>query len=187
MYSCRYDSEEERVKERMETLHVKRQVQQQASRERILLEEYRATLKSQQQYHVWTESSTQPDDEYQGNGDSIAIEEHISAWSSFTDMYTHLNASQEEHILVYSDVPWIPRDVSKRKYISYIADTHHEKDVKKAYASICLTWHPDKFQNRFKRVFVLEEWNKVVSTVNETFQEFRDAWNDIILDDEIIV
>lgn len=166
----------------METLDVKRQVQQQASRERILLEEYRATLKSQQHYH-WGESSI-PDDELDGNDSSMAIEEHVSAWSSFTHMYTQLDASQEqeEHILVYSDVPWIPRDVSKMKYISYIADIHHGNDLKKAYASICLTWHPDKFQNKFKRFFMLEEWSKVVSTVNETFQEFRNAWDGIILD-----
>lgn len=170
----RYDSEEERVKERMESLQVRRQQQEQATRDGILLEEYRATLRSRRQYY-WIDcdlSHVQP----RCDDDTVLIQEHMDAWSAFEHMYTHLEKKTQEHILVYSDVPWIPKDVSKMRYLSYISNTCHESDMKKAYASVCLTWHPDKFQNKFKRFFIVDEWKRVVSTVNETFQEFRHAW-----------
>ena len=171
----RYDSEEERVKERMESLEVKRQQQEQATRDGILLEEYRATLRSRRQYY-WIDCDSLSHVQPRCDDDTVIIQEHVDAWSAFEHMYTHLEKKTQEHILVYSDVPWIPKDVSKMRYLSYISNTRHESDMKKAYASICLTWHPDTFQNKFKRFFMVDEWKRVVSTVNETFQEFRHAW-----------
>lgn len=175
---CRYDSEEERVKERLETLEIRRREKQQAARERALLDEYRATLKSKQYY--WASSPSTRTASYEDADrsldESVIIQEHVGAWSVFEKMHAHLNGEEEHHILVFSDIPWIPKEVSKVQYLSYISDVFHEKDLKKAYAAVCLIWHPDKFQNKFKGLFILEEWDKVISKVNETFQEFRDAW-----------
>lgn len=176
---CRYDSEEERVKERLEQLDIKRRQNAQAARESAILEEYRATLHARRQYWIPTSIGDDQHVRHSPEGRGI-IEEHLQAWSAFEQMYSDLIKNQgdndEKHILVYDDVPWIPKEISKLQYLKHVSEVRYGHDMKKAYASICLTWHPDKFQNKFMRFFRDLEWNVVVSTVNEIFQEFRDAW-----------
>jgi len=74
--------------------------------------------------------------------------------------------------LLYDDVPWIPEGVTERAYLAHVARDEHGGDVKKAYAAMCLAWHPDKFQSRYRGFFTEGEWARVVRRVNETFARF---------------
>jgi len=124
-----------------------------------------------------------------------AIREHRLQWVAFEKLYeslravgqsashsaSHLTGNCSSHELVHDDVPWIPDGVTERDYLMCVARAEHQGDVKKAYAAMCLTWHPDKFQNRYMGFFGGgdgDEWGRVVARVNETFARFMEAFSE---------
>lgn len=116
------------------------------------------------------------------------VKAHQSAWALFEQLYRNLPHDTKESVqLTYEDVPWIPESVSKMQYLHCLAaissgqeghssTTGDVAHVKKAYTTMCLCWHPDKFQSKFRSYFNPTEWDRVMLKVKETFQEFHSSW-----------
>lgn len=178
---CSYDSEEDRVQERLRSMAQRRQVEAQAAFESDVLRKWRERRRHTQGrgHHVFTGAGA---DSIRENSTTVAanvdtlIDDHRRQWRDFEDVQTALRGSVASHELLYDDVPWIPDGVSSRDYLVHVARAEHGGSVKKAFAAMCLTWHPDKFQNRYMGFFRDDaEWRRVVARVNETFAGFKDA------------
>ena len=178
---CSYDSEEDRVQERLRSMAQRRQVEAQAAFESDVLRKWRERRRHTQGrgHHVFTGAGA---DSIRENSTTVAanvdtlIDDHRRQWRDFEDVQTALRGSVASHELLYDDVPWIPDGVSSRDYLVHVARAEHGGSVKKAFAAMCLTWHPDKFQNRYKGFFKDDaEWKRVVARVNETFAALKDG------------
>jgi hypothetical protein len=184
--SCSYDSEEDRVQERLRQLEQRHRVSAQAAFEQDVLRQWRESRKhaARRGYVGGQGVGGRGDAGLDLRGEAWSrdgnawIEEHRATWEEFERVQESLRG--HSHVLVYDDVPWIPEHLSRADYLAYllcVARERHHGDVKKAYAAMCLTWHPDKFQSRFMGFFEDgEEWQRVLARVNETFGAFRDAY-----------
>jgi hypothetical protein len=196
--NSRYDSEEERVLERLERLGHQRQQAFQAKQDFALLEEYRRKYKKNHRnaalFHN-TGPLSSYDHPSSGANDNAwtlraVLREHQNAWNEFEQVYIQCKNSHSKAsamtVLEYDDVPWIPDTLSKSQYLEYSSEDEqykHAKDpMKKAYAAVCLRWHPDAFQNKFQAYFSnTDEWSKVIVKVKETFQDFQEAWENVVV------
>lgn len=176
---CSYDSEEDRVQERLRSMAERRQVEAQASFESDVLREWRERRRKTQWRRQFVLSGAGVD----VNGDAdmhedvnSLIADHRLQWKEFEEVQGALRGQSTSHQLLYDDVPWIPDSVSGLDYLEHVARAEHGGSVKKAFAATCLTWHPDKFQNRYKGFFADDgEWRRVVARVNETFAALMTA------------
>ncbi len=186
---CSYDSEEDRVQERLRSMAERRRVEAQAAFESDVLRAWRERRRKTERRgpHVFTAHADVNGDV---NGDAggnaevrglldRSIADHRLLWREFEDVQSALRGQSTSHELVYDDVPWIPDGVSGRDYLEHVARAEHGGSLKKAFAAACLTWHPDKFQNRYKGFFKDDaEWKRVVARVNETFAALKTGGGD---------
>ena len=194
----RYDSEEERVLERLERLGHRRQQAFQAKQDFALLEEYRRKHKKiHRNAALFHNTGTFSSYDCTSSGVNentrtlrTVLREHQDAWNAFEQVYIQCKNSNDNEsaltVLEFDDVPWIPDALSKSRYLEYSSEDEqykHAKDpMKKAYAAACLRWHPDAFQNKFQAYFSsAEEWSKVIVKVKETFQDFQEAWENVVV------
>eukprot|EP00889_Picochlorum_renovo_P002806 jgi/Picre1/29836/NNA_005218.t1 len=184
-----YDSEEERVKERLYTLKQHHRIRQDAADQLNLLHEYRERKKRMlyRNPDLYTSTGIHVDVcENMATFQYDTVKAHQSAWALFEQLYRNIPHDSKESVqLTYEDVPWIPETVSKMQYLHCLAAISSERkkchsstggDVKKAYTAMCLCWHPDKFQSRFRSYFNPTDWDRVMVKVKETFQEFYTSW-----------
>ena len=184
--------------ERLERLGYQRQQAYQAKQDFALLEEYRRKYKKNHRnaalfHNTGPFSSYDPTSS--GADDNAwtlraVLREHQSAWNEFEQVYIQCKNSNSNDfamtVLEFDDVPWIPDTLSKSQYLEYSSEDEqykHAKDpMKKAYAAVCLRWHPDAFQNKFQAYFSsTDEWSKVIVKVKETFQDFQEAWENVVV------
>jgi len=193
-HAYRYDSEEERVKERLSALKQNQRTRQDAADQLNLLHEYRERKKRMfsRNPDLYSASSGIHVDATDRHCDETAfqydtVKAHQSAWELFEQLYRNLPHDTKKNVqLTYEDVPWIPESVSTLQYLQCLAhilvsslgkESGGEGPyVKKAYSKMCLCWHPDKFQSKFRPYFSPTEWDRVLVKVKETFQDFHSSW-----------
>ena len=168
------------MQERLRWIAERQRVASQAAFESDLLRTWRARRRKTQgrPYVTGKSASDLPGDLTQGyrTASDESIKDHRLQWRDFEKVHADLRARSMSCQLWYDDVPWIPDGVSAGAYLAHVARAEHGSDIKKAYAAMCLTWHPDKFQNRYMGFFKDEDtWRRVVTRVNETFAGFSEA------------
>ena len=127
---CSYDSEEDRVQERLRSMAQRRQVEAQAAFESDVLRKWRERRRHTQGrgHHVFTGAGA---DSIRENSTTVAanvdtlIDDHRRQWRDFEDVQTALRGSVASHELLYDDVPWIPDGVSSRDYLVHVARAEH--------------------------------------------------------------
>ncbi len=181
---CSYDSEEDRVQERLRSMAERRQVEAQAAFESDVLRAWRARRRKADRRGPRVFATHAGADAIEDAAVNVkvgasldrSIADHRLQWREFEDVQRALRGQSTSHQLVYDDVPWIPDGVSGRDYLEHVARAEHGGSLRKAFAAACLTWHPDKFQNRYKGFFKDDaEWKRVVARVNETFAALKDG------------
>ena len=169
------------MQERLRAMSDRRRVAAQAAFESDLLRDWRAERRrTAHRNYCYVVGSGQGDEQRQGQQREQreqrelqdVVRDHRRQWRAFEALHASLRAQAAMSELVYDDVPWIPEGVTERAYLAHVARDEHGGDVKKAYAAMCLAWHPDKFQNRYRGFFTEGEWARVVRRVNETFARF---------------
>ena len=190
---CDYNSEEDRVKERLQNLQRRRHVQGEAARQMETLrrhrEEREAARKMAAQGHGGCASESNINfmideeiNEIPANNDAAAISDHELAWSK---LETGIAAA--DNLLLNSAI-WPPFKSDLRRYLSALAAFHQPTNnnganeggnLRRAYTKACLRWHPDKFQARFCRVLTPEELGQVMVDVNLVMEGLNQAWSEV--------
>lgn len=179
----RYDSEEDRILERIQNAQRARQIAKDASKQLDALHTYRqqkaATQKAAQSSTLTTPSDNEADFMYERGHHKKAMQDlaplmkHEALWRALDDGYK----DTESFPLTVHNIPWPPFDDYKR-YITAMAEisTH---DLRKAYAKACLRWHPDKFQHRLGRAIRAEDLPCIMEKVQDIAQGINRAWSDL--------
>ncbi|KAK2075882.1 hypothetical protein QBZ16_001624 [Prototheca wickerhamii] len=80
--------------------------------------------------------------------------------------------------LTYESIPWPPCGASE--YLQGLADELPDgsaRPLRRAYATACLWWHPDKFAQRHQARFESPaELERALARVQSLFQELSAAW-----------
>jgi len=177
---CSYDSEEERIKERLYELERHRQVKKHAREQMELLGQYRAERERLRRSGCYIYGKRVEESTDIREVDVLAvIDAHDALWKAFE----MLCGTLESPSLGYDDVPWLPDEILPATYLTYTAQHMSGLDpVKKAYAHACLRWHPDKFQHKYGKWFSKGEWKQVLEKVQRVSQDFNNAWEEYKLE-----
>jgi len=165
------------MQERLRAVSGRRRVAAQAAFESDLLRDWRAERhRTAHRNYCYVVGSGRGDEQQERRRQERelrdVVRDHRRQWRAFEALHASLRAQAAMSELLYDDVPWIPEGVTERAYLAHVARDEHGGDVKKAYAAMCLAWHPDKFQSRYRGFFTEGEWARVVRRVNETFARF---------------
>ena len=189
MFAHRYDSEEDRIVERLQNAQRARQIAKEASRQLDALHTYRQLKAATAAASRPTREGTETEPMYAGQHtkdtqkDLASLLKHEALWTVLDacDPCTKPNAS-----LTYHDIPWPPFDDFKQ-YLTLMADILQQNGEKsrigdalrKAYAKACLRWHPDKFQHRLGRGVEVDDLPSVMEKVQEIAQGINRAWSEL--------
>jgi hypothetical protein len=177
---CSYDSEEDRIQERLRSISERQRVAARAALESDMLRQWRERRRKTTQGRAYVTGGAASSGRTEATGQRSKyveqiIEDHRVQWAEFERVQASLRGRSNAPELLYDDVPWIPEHISEEDYLVYVAKIEHGGGLRKAYAAMCLTWHPDKFQNRYFGFFKDDaEWRRVVTRVNETFARFTE-------------
>jgi hypothetical protein len=205
--SFRYDSEEERLRERCETMRRRRRMQSEAAEQMEKLHRYRtqqdaASKVAAGAYHAniaagrgtygWERtrratSASLPDD-------AAAMAAHEECWEKFADRI----AASNEAAIAYEHVPWPPFGSDYRRYLVALADMDSARppknvvavgglrlDIRRAYMQAQLRYHPDKFQHKYAIAVLESDRKKVMEAIHVVSQGLNAAWKDLNDSNEI--
>jgi len=166
-------------------LNFQREVNAEAKRQRKLLEEYRASRKrvfGERSYYFGSGYSAESDtgaNDRGAVGVDLLVEEHENLWKRFEALCAHMGGRDK---LKCEDIPWLPEELSMVEYLKAMGRVLAKQGdgstepLRKAYTSMCLRWHPDKFQHRYGTIFDKDEWSMALERVHKASQECNSAW-----------
>ena len=190
--SSSYDSEEERVKERLQYMERQRQIHSDAMKTRERLHQQQKQQRTAYHSQAFFNSPSHDRDMRDSEPDVETITLHERQWTTIEESLLVTAAPRLRGTLI----PWPPFEHDLRRYLRGLSQylllqarggsgdrdgiNHSQpQPVKKAYARACLRWHPDKFQQNYGRFIPSGELDTVMTRVKSIAQGLNEAYGEL--------
>lgn len=197
----RYDSEEERLLERLEALRFRQQQKKHAATQMETLRRYRiekeaaekvaytawhanisANLHSSEQHQDSDRWSQDNDSGWKTLRDEAIVARHEEEWKQLEMKATGKN-EKEVRLIHYEDIPWPPFGVDFARYLKALAkviDNNGTNSLRRAFGQAQLRFHPDKFRHRYGNRFHEKDHDKIMEEVHRVSQGLNEARSNIL-------
>jgi hypothetical protein len=192
------------MRERLQNMQRKKQVQDAATRQLEALRRHRAEREAAakieqgarfENLNTYFNSFSMETTSSLQNSDEEVLAEHESRWAEIeaASINTSKRSELETALLTYDTLPWPPFGEDLHRYLLAYnnivpASTAHNgdgnmqdstADLRRAYTRACLRWHPDKFQHRFRRLVHEEHLDHILAKVQDVARGINQAYQEL--------